>query len=155
MLKIIVAMANDRVIGQDNRMPWHIPEDLAHFRQTTMGHSVIMGRNTYLSIGKALEGRKNIVLSRNTEFNPVDAIVYRDFKAAIADYPEAFIIGGANVFAQALPYARQLYITHIDMNIPGDTRFPEINLSQYQLQNCTSSISRDGKYPLRFCLYQR
>ena len=155
MLKIIVAMANDRVIGQDNRMPWHIPEDLAHFRQTTMGHSVIMGRNTYLSIGKALEGRKNIVLSRNTEFNPVDAIVYRDFKAAIADYPEAFIIGGAYVFAQALPYARQLYITHIDLDIHGDTRFPEIDLSQYQLLSCTSSLSRDGKYPLRFCLYQR
>jgi len=155
VLKIIVAMANDRVIGQDNSMPWHIPEDLAHFRQTTMGHSVIMGKNTYLSIGKALDGRTNIVLSRDPEFRPPDSVVYHDIAAAIEDYPEAFIIGGAKVFEQALPYAGQLYITHIDLDIPGDTRFPEIDLAKYQLLSCKASISRDGTYPLRFCLYQR
>ena len=154
MLRIIVAMANGAVIGKDNRMPWHIPEDLAYFKHTTMGHPVIMGKNTYFSIGKALPGRENIVLSRSRDFHLPDAKVYHDLKSAMRDYPNAFVIGGAEIFRQALPYAKQLYITHIDKDIAGDTRFDDLDLSAYKCIYCENKISADGNYPLRFCIYE-
>lgn len=154
-LKIIVAMANNRVIGKDNRMPWHIPEDLAHFKQTTLGQAIIMGHNTYLSIGKALPERKNIVLSRDVDLVLPDAEVMHDFAKALAKYPDAFIIGGAVVFAAALPLAEYLYITHIDDDIEGDTYFPEVDWTLFKCLNCQAQSAGNGQYQLRYCVYQR
>jgi dihydrofolate reductase len=148
-------MADKRVIGQNNRMPWHIPEDLAYFKKTTMGHTVIMGKNTYLSLGKALPGRKNIVLSRSLDLELPDAEVIHDFLDAINMYPDAFIIGGAQIFEMSLPYVKLLYITHIDQDIEGDTFFPEVDYSRFKCLSCTERTSEDGQYPLKFCVYER
>lgn len=147
-------MTQNRVIGKDNKMPWHLPEDLAHFKRMTTGHSVIMGRKTYLSIGKALPNRKNIVLTRDDSFMAEDAIIYHSLSEAIADEPDAFILGGANIFEQALPLVNELYITHIEAEIAGDRKFPEINWQQWQKIDCKEADSKSG-YQLRFCKYQR
>jgi dihydrofolate reductase len=155
VLKIIVAMARNRVIGLNNQMPWHIPEDLAYFKKLTFGGTVIMGSNTYRSIGKALPGRTNIVLSRSKSLQLSDARLYDSFKDAIRDFPDAFVIGGAQLFAQALPLAGKLYITHIDLDIPGDTMFPEIQWGDWQRISCESAWGANGRYPLNFCVYQR
>lgn len=153
-LKIIVAMTQDRVIGKDNQMPWHIPEDLAHFKRETTGHSIIMGRKTYLSIGRALPNRQNIVLSRDEAFAGKDLIVYHSLAEAIAAEPDAFIIGGAAIFEQALPLVDELYITHIEADIEGDRKFPELDWSLWQEQACTELLAASG-YKLRFCKYKR
>src|SRR5579859_3552843 len=103
-LSVIVAVAENGVIGKDNRLPWHIPEDLRFFKRTTMGRPVIMGRKTHLSIGKPLPGRRNIVLSRSGPISSLDAAL------ADAGAGECFVIGGASLFAEALPRADRLYL---------------------------------------------
>jgi dihydrofolate reductase len=129
-ISLIVAMTKDRVIGKDNKLPWHLPEDLKHFKQVTMGHSIIMGRKTYESIGKALPGRTNIVITRNPNFKAEGVIAVSSLKEAI-DYgnqkEEKFIIGGAEIFKEALFFADKIYLTLILDPIAGDTYFPEIN----------------------------
>lgn len=147
-------MTQNRVIGKDNKMPWHIPEDLAHFKRMTTGHTVIMGRKTYLSIGKALPNRKNIVLSRDDSFLVEDATVYHSLAEAIADEPDAFILGGTNIFEQALPLVNELYITHIEAEIDGDRKFPHIDWQQWQEEDCKEADTKSG-YQLRFCKYHR
>lgn len=153
-LKIIVAMTRDRVIGKDNQMPWHIPEDLAHFKRETTGHSIIMGRKTYLSIGRALPNRKNIVLSRDPSFSAEGVVVYHSLAEAIAAEPDAFIIGGAAIFEQALPQVDELYITHIEANIDGDRKFPELDWQLWEEEECTEADTKSG-YKLRYCRYIR
>lgn len=153
-LKIIVAMTQNRVIGKDNQMPWHIPEDLAHFKKETTGHSIIMGRKTYLSIGRALPKRKNIVLSRDPSFSAEGVVVYHSLVEAIAAEPDAFIIGGAAIFEQALPLVNELYITHIEAEIKGDRQFPKLDWQLWQEQECTELHTASG-YKLRFCKYKR
>ncbi|MCB5262080.1 MAG: dihydrofolate reductase [Candidatus Cloacimonetes bacterium] len=152
-LKIIVAMTRGRVIGKDNQMPWQIPEDLAYFKKVTSGHSVIMGRKTFLSIGQALPHRKNIVLSRDPSFTAQDVIVYHSLAQAISAEPDAFIIGGATIFEQALPLVEELYITHIEAEIKGDRKFPEIDWTLWLEQECTELHAASG-YKLRFCRYK-
>lgn len=147
-------MTQNRVIGKDNKMPWHLPEDLAYFKRTTTGHSVIMGRKTYLSIGKALPNRKNIVLTRDDTFSAEDAVVYHSLSEAIADEPDAFILGGADIFEQALPLAQELYITHIEAEIDGDRQFPSVDWQLWQEEECAELDSKGG-YKLRFCRYKR
>jgi len=153
-LKIIVAMTQGRVIGKDNQMPWHIPEDLAHFKRITTGHSIIMGRKTYLPIGRALPNRKNIVLSRDESFAGKDLVVYHSLAEAIAAEPDAFIIGGAAIFEQALPLVDELYITHIEAEIDGDRKFPELDWQLWHEEECQEADTKSG-YKLRFCKYKR
>lgn len=150
--KIIVAMDKNRVIGKGNQIPWHISEDLAYFKKITMGHTVIMGRKTYFSIGKALPGRKNVVLSRDKSLSLNDAIVVHNL-FGLAE-PEAFVIGGASIFEQALDMADTLYITHIDAEFDGDIKFPEINWDLWTLVSCKDQMSSAG-YKLSFCVYKR
>lgn len=154
MLKIIVAMDKNRVIGLKGKMPWHIAEDLAYFKKQTLGHTLIMGKNTYLSIGKALPQRTNIVLSRDPTFKPPDAQVCNSLEEAISLAPDAFIIGGASIFEQALPQADLMYITHIEANFGGDRYFPGIDYSEWKQLSCQDAESVAG-YNMRFCLYQR
>lgn len=125
---MIAAMTKQRVIGKDNQMPWHLPADLAHFKRVTMGKPVIMGRLTYQSIGRALPGRLNIVISRDTNLSIAGVEVVSSIEAALArvkDEAEVMIIGGANIYQQCLPLADSLYLTFIDTELEGDAYFPD------------------------------
>ena len=133
-IAMIAAMANNRVIGADNAMPWHLPADLAHFKRTTLGKPVIMGRKTYESIGRALPGRLNIVITRDDQYSLEDATVVHSPEEALAlaneqDTQEVMIIGGGNIYQQFLPQASTLYLTFIDLDVAGDTQFPDYEAS--------------------------
>ena len=125
---MIAAMANNRVIGQDNKMPWHLPADLQHFKAVTMSKPVIMGRKTFESIGRPLPGRRNIVISRNVDYQAVGVEVVTSPEAAISlvcELDEVMVIGGGNVYKQFLEHADTLYLTFIDLDVDGDTQFPD------------------------------
>ena len=126
-VNLIVARARNGVIGRDNAMPWKIPGEQAYFKRVTMGHPIIMGRRTWQSIGRALPGRRNIVVSRDTSFVASGAEVVGSFDEALSrtqDATEVFVIGGAQLYAAALPRADRLLITEIDQAFEGDTTFP-------------------------------
>jgi dihydrofolate reductase len=133
---LIVAMADNRAIGLEGGMPWHISADLKYFKQVTMGAPVIMGRKTYESIGRALPGRANIIITRNTSFTSADADVVHDVDSAlrkahaiaeIEGGDEVFVIGGAELYAQAMSDADRIYLTRIHEAFPGDAFFPELD----------------------------
>jgi len=155
ILSIIVAMAENRVIGKDNDMPWgFLPVDLKHFKDTTNGNPVIMGRKTYESIGKPLPNRRNIILSRqDIEIDGCE--VYSSLEKVLEilkDEDEVFIIGGGHVYKEALPFIDKLYLTHIDLKVDGDTFFPEyeyLNLIEIDLSK--SEIDERNKYA---CVFQ-
>ncbi|MCC7005521.1 MAG: type 3 dihydrofolate reductase [Ottowia sp.] len=135
-ITLIVAYAHNRVIGKNNQMPWHLPEDLAHFKRTTLGAPVIMGRKTWEAIGRPLPGRKNIVISRNAAQHVVGAqlaISLEDALTHTVNVPEVFVIGGAQIYEQAMPHAQRLIVTEIDRDIEGDAFFPEIDLEQWHM----------------------
>jgi len=137
-ISLIAAMAKNRVIGHNNTMPWHMPADLKRFKAITTGKPIIMGRKTFESIGKPLPHRQNIILSRQTEdtlsFDTTGCTLQPSLQHALdtlKNEAEVIIIGGANVYKQALPRAHRLYLTFIDADIDGDTFFPEWNPSQW------------------------
>jgi dihydrofolate reductase len=128
IISLIAAMANNRVIGKDNQMPWHLPADLGHFKAVTLGKPVIMGRKTYESIGRPLPGRRNIVISRNSDYKVEGcdtAISLEEAMELVNEVEELMIIGGGHLYSQAMPLADRLYLTFIDLNVGGDTLFPE------------------------------
>lgn len=128
-ISMIAAMAKNRIIGKNKQMPWYLPADLKHFKALTLGKPVIMGRKTYESIGKALPGRKNIVISNNQKYTLSDAIVVNSSESALRaagkDVSEVMIIGGGAIYQTFLPLAEQLFLTFIDLNTDGDTQFPD------------------------------
>ena len=129
-ISMIAAMTRSRVIGADNDMPWHLPADLKHFKSITLGKPVIMGRKTYESIGRALPGRKNIVVTGQSDYHLDDATVVDSTEAAIAEAAketdeEVMIIGGGRIYQTFLADAQRLYLTFIDADIEGDTYFPD------------------------------
>lgn len=137
---LIVARSRNGVIGRDNQLPWRLPEDLRYFKRVTMGKPVIMGRNTWESLGKPLPGRDNIVITRNENFYAHGATVVNDLETAmlladsLADASgadEIMIIGGAQIYAEALPYATRAYITEVDAEIEGDAFFPDMNPAEW------------------------
>lgn len=133
-ISMIAAMANNRIIGDNNGMPWHLPADLKHFKATTLGKPVIMGRKTYESIGKALPGRQNIVISRSG-FVANDADMASNCDVAIdmaGDVEEVMIIGGGKIYEMFLPVANTLYLTFIHLDVEGDTVFPDWESSDWQ-----------------------
>ncbi len=126
-INIVVAMADNRVIGRDGGLPWHLPADLKQFRAITWGHPIVMGRRTHESIGRVLPGRRNIVISRDPACAAAGCVVVPDFDAAVAvagDVPELMIVGGAAVYAAALPRCTRLFITEVHASVEGDVRFP-------------------------------
>jgi dihydrofolate reductase len=126
MIKAIVAMAENRVIGQGGSIPWHLPEDFKFFKATTMGHAILMGRKTYDSIGKPLPGRENIVLSRTMPETPgVTVIRSLDELKEPTDGRDLFVIGGEEIYRLLLPRVQELFVTKVPRTIEGDTRFPE------------------------------
>lgn len=135
-LAMIAAMAHHRVIGSGNTMPWHLPEDLAYFKQVTMGKPVIMGRKTFESIGRPLPQRVNIIISGQTDFSPLGVEVVATPEQALAlalSYPardnEVMVIGGGTIYQQFLPSCQKLYLTFIDSDVSGDTFFPDYTAS--------------------------
>jgi dihydrofolate reductase len=129
IISIIAAMAENRVIGRENELPWHLPSEHRRFKEITMGHPVIMGRRTFESIGHPLQGRQNIVIATQPGFSPEGCVVVTDLQAAIkagegAD--EVFICGGESVFREAMPLADRIYLTIVAEEFDGDAFFPEI-----------------------------
>lgn len=131
---LIAAISTNRVIGKNGKTPWHIPEELSFFKTTTMGHPLIMGRKTFDSLEAPLPGRRNIVLSRNPLFLPQGAERAADFERALrlcAGTEKVFIIGGAQIFAIALPLATGILLSVLDRTVEGDAYFPEFSLSDF------------------------
>ena len=131
---LIVAMAKNRVIGANNKLPWHISDDLKRFKQLTMGHTLIMGRKTFESIGRPLPGRANIVISRNPSLSIPDTTVVHSLEDAIAmtKGDKAYVIGGGEIFEQALPLADRIELTQIKQDVEGDIFLPSIPQSAWR-----------------------
>lgn len=155
-LSIIVAMDQNRLIGRDNKLPWRIQEDLAYFRKTTLGHNVVMGKKTWLSLGKPLDQRTNIVLSRDPDFDYPGVLRVRGLPELedVLGPEESFIIGGASVFAQFLPLVTKLYITRIESSFEGDTWFPDYDVSEWRLV-FFEQIKTSGGLSLSFNKFER
>ena len=137
MLSIIVAKAKNNTIGKDNKLLWHIPDDLKRFKNLTTNHNIIMGRKTFESIGKILPNRKHIIFSQNPDFkinNENVEIVHSmlQIQQYIEDEEENFVIGGAMIYNLLMPYVTKMYVTEIDKDFEGDTVFPRINLDTWQ-----------------------
>ncbi len=153
MLSIIVAAAENGVIGCDGQLPWHISADLRRFRKLTTGHSIIMGRKTYISIGRPLPERRSIVLSRNLEYTAEGVEVVADFNEALKytrDESEVFVIGGGHLYQVALPLTQRIYLTEIRAEVDGDVHFPKVDWSQWELLE-ELPIEFDEKSELSFC----
>lgn len=156
-LCLIAALASNGVIGAAGDLPWRLPEDLKRFKALTMGHPVIMGRRTWTSIGRALPGRRNIVVTRQSGFIAPGAEVAASLEAAIAlcaSAPLAFVIGGAELYAAALPLADALELTEIDAPFQGDTLFPPFDRSAWREVRREPGRSRDG-LKFDFVRYER
>ncbi len=158
-LSLIVAMDNNRLIGNKNELPWHLPADLAFFKRTTMGKPIVMGRKTFESIGKPLPGRRNIVITRDPNFSAAGCEVADSIEAALSltgGDDEVMLIGGASLYQQTLDLATQLYITRIHHSFEGDTWFPEINLGEW-IEEYREDFAADhaNQYAYSFIKYVR
>lgn len=156
---IIVAQTENRVIGKEGKMPWHLPRDLRHFKENTLGYPIIMGHKTYLSMGKALPGRSNYVISRNPDLSLPDASVYPTPESALLACEQAekvFLIGGAMLYSSMLDKAHTLIVTWIHTTLDGDTYFPEINPALWQ-ETTRNLVRKDDKniYDMSFVCYIR
>jgi len=157
-LSLIAAMAKNRVIGRDNALPWHLPEDLKYFKATTLGKPILMGRKTFDSIGKPLPGRTSVVLTRNPDWTFDGCLVVSsvdDALAQLADREEVLVIGGAELYQQTLPRADRLYLTEIDTDFEGDACFPEFDLSQWQQISRQPHPDNGRGFGFDFVVYQR
>jgi dihydrofolate reductase len=155
-ISLIAAMASNRVIGHKGDIPWNIPGEQKMFKEITMGHTVIMGRKTYESLGRPLPGRTHIVITRQTGYQAPGCIIAHDLDGALAsssaEESEAFICGGGQLYHQALPMADKIYLTVLPGEIAGDTYFPEISESEFEM---TKSELIDGVEPYTFYIYER
>lgn len=159
-LELVVAAAENDVIGRGGRLPWHLPADLGHFKALTVGKSILMGRKTYESIGKALPGRLNIVLSRSAEFSPGDCVVARtldEARIAAGAYSELMVIGGAEIYRQCLPLARRIHVTLIHTRIEhGDTVFVGWRDAEWRESSCERHEADDkNAYAYTFITLER
>jgi dihydrofolate reductase len=158
-LSLIVARARNGVIGRDGTLPWRLPEDLAHFKRTTMGHPIVMGRRTWHSIGRPLPGRRSIVISRDADLKLEGAEAVTSIEAALArcaDADEVFIIGGAQIYALALPRADRVYATEIDADFPGDTCFPSLDPAHWRVASRQMHAATPERgFAFSFVTYER
>ncbi len=151
-ISAICAMSENRVIGKNNKLPWHLPADLQHFKKITMGNPILMGRKTYESIGRPLPGRLNIILTHNTHYQAPGCVIVSSIEDALnaaKDYQELFIIGGATIYQELMPLTQRIYMTKISQYIEGDTFFPAIDPTQWQQVECIDQAS-DTKNPYQF-----
>ena len=161
MLSIIVAKAKNNIIGKDNKLLWHIPDDLRRFKELTTNHNIIMGRKTFESIGRILPNRKHIIFSQNPDFkieNENIEIVHSmlQIQQYIEDENENFVIGGAMIYNLLMPYVTKMYVTEIDKDFEGDTVFPRINTEVWQevsREDGPKDEENDFKY--QYVVYKR
>ncbi len=152
MISIIVAVAENGVIGSGNQMPWHISEDLRHFKAITTGHPVVMGRKTFESLGRPLPNRTNVVITRNPDYAAEGAVIAGSLEEALAMFPageEIFVIGGGEIYRQAMDCADRLYITMIGVPFDGDTCFPSIDTGNWR-ETWREEHPRGEKFPHPF-----
>ena len=158
-VSLIVAMARNRVIGRNNALPWRLPADLKHFKSLTMGHHMIMGRKTFESIGKPLPGRISVVVTRNSDYSMPGIITANSLEAAISacgNDQEIFIIGGAELYRQAIHLADRIYLTEIEADIPGDAFMTEFERNLWQETSRTSHAPDEkNAYPYHFVVYEK
>lgn len=134
MITLVVAMADNGIIGKDGDLPWHLPDDLKHFKAVTLGKPVIMGRRTWAEVGRPLPGRRNIVITRQDDFEAPGAEVVNSLDAAlakVADQPDIMIIGGGQIYREAMPRADQIWRTLVHAEVEGDTFFPQTDWSEW------------------------
>lgn len=151
-IHMLVAMAANRVIGKNNAMPWHLPADLKHFKRMTTGHTIIMGRKTFESIGKPLPKRTSVIITSQPHYSSQGCIIAHSLQEALhvaANEEKVFIIGGASVYLQALPYAKALHLTLIHREIEGDTHFPPIDETQWE-ETGREDHQPDAKNPMPY-----
>jgi dihydrofolate reductase len=158
-LSLIVAMAKNRVIGAGGRIPWHLPNELQLFKRITMGHHIIMGRKTYESIGRLLPGRTTVIVTRQPAYQVPGALIAHSFADAVARCPaddEILVIGGGELYREALPQADRIYLTTVDAEPPGDTFMPEFNPEEWR-ETSGESFSADARhaYAYRLAVYDR
>lgn len=158
LLSLIAAKARNGVIGRNNALPWHLPEDLKYFKATTFGHPILMGRKTFESIGRPLPGRTSIVISRNPDWQFAGCTVVPSIDAALqaaAERDEIFVIGGSELYSQTLPRADRLYLTEIHADFAGDAHFPELDPADWQ-ELSRQQHADDGRgFAFDFVVYQR
>ncbi|WP_163647560.1 dihydrofolate reductase [Modicisalibacter sp. 'Wilcox'] len=163
---MIAAVSRNGVIGVDNQLPWYLPEDLKFFKRMTQGKPLVMGRKTHQSIGRALPGRLNIVVTRDPDFRAegvrvchdlAEALALADDQAIIDGVEEIMVMGGGEIYAQAMPWASSLYLTEVDVELAGDTRFPAIDRDVWEeVQRVTGERSgQEGKPGYAFVAYRR
>lgn len=156
-VSLIVAVANHHVIGVNNTLPWHLPEDLKRFRALTTGHHIIMGRKTYESLGRLLPGRTTVIVTRNKAYQVEGALIASSLEEAITlcrDDNEAFVIGGAELYKDALKLADKLYLTEIDLQVEGDAFFPEFQKAEWKETSREAYTSAQG-LPFSYITYNR
>lgn len=156
-LSIIVATDKKNGIGINNQLPWHLPEDLAHFKRTTSGHTIIMGRKTFDSIGKPLPNRNNVVISHNPDWQHDNVSRYSSIEEALRANvdEEVFVIGGAQIYAQALPLAHQLIVTEIQDEFECDAFFPTIDRQIWQESKRESFVAESNQLHYEIVIYKR
>jgi dihydrofolate reductase len=159
IVSIIAAMDRNRLIGNNNQLPWHLPADLAHFKKLTMGKPIIMGRKTYESIGRPLPGRTNIVMTRSGDFHPEGVMVASSLEQALemaAGEEEVMVIGGSTIYQLALPAAERLYITYVDNSYEGDAWFPALDTGQWRvIASEEHAADEKNSSDYRFVTYER
>ena len=149
---LIAAVGRNGVIGADNDMPWHLPEDFAFFKRTTMGHPMVMGRKTFDSIGRVLPGRRTIVVTRQSDWSHAEVETAHSLSEALSlagPADEVFVCGGGQVYAEAMPWAHRLLITEVDQSPEGDVRFPDIDPDLWQ------EVGREPRDGFSWVTYQR
>ena len=160
-VSLIVAVAENGVIGRNNQLPWRLPADLRRFKELTMGHAIVMGRKTWESIGRPLPGRRLIVITRQPNYAAAGGEVVADFDKALQaalqhGKSEVFVIGGAEIFAHAMPIADRVHLTRVHANVDGDVHFPNLNPSTWRLvQSDRHDADEKNQYAYSFELYQR
>jgi dihydrofolate reductase len=159
LVSLIVAMAQNGVIGRDNALPWRLPEDLKRFKAFTLGKTILMGRKTYESIGRPLPGRANLVLTRDRNWIAAGVIVVHSVEQALTQAgpgKELVAIGGAEIYRLVLPFARRIYLTHVHADVPGDTFFPDFDSTQWADVECRMHPADDQHaFPLTFVTLER
>lgn len=170
IISLIAALAENRTIGRDNALPWHLPNDLKYFRSVTIGKPVIMGRKTWASLGRALPGRTNIVITRQADFTPAaatgadvrvagslaEALALAGQIASAAGGNECVVIGGAEIYALALPFCDRLYLTEVHAQVDGDAFFPALDMTQWR-ESTRERFPAEGNnpYAYSFVVYER
>jgi dihydrofolate reductase len=159
LISLIVAMAQNGVIGRDNSLPWRLPEDLKRFRAFTFGKPILMGRKTFESIGQPLAGRTNLVLTRDRSWFAHGVIVVHSVEEALTQAgssDELVAIGGAEIYRLVLPFARRIYLTHVHADVPGDITFPEFDPTQWaDVEYSSQPADDEHAYPLTFVTLER